>query len=236
MLLKDITTELAVAVHDLAFTSPVDTVYNPLDYARKPYDAYLDKYGKGPREVVLVGMNPGPWGMVQTGVPFGEIAAVRDWMGIEEPVAKPARMHAKRPVDGFACHRSEVSGRRLWGWAKDRFGQPEIFFERFFVLNYCPLLFIEESGRNRTPDKLRKSERQELFDVCNRALRKSLEVLHPEIVVGVGVFAEKRIQAAASDMSLIRGRITHPSPANPKANRGWAAAIERELQDLGVEV
>ena len=236
MLLKEIASELVAAVRHLTFSAPVDTVYNPLDYARKPYDAYLDKYGNGRKEVVLVGMNPGPWGMAQTGIPFGEVAAVRDWMGIMESVAQPARMHPKRAVDGFACHRSEVSGRRLWGWAKDQFGRPEIFFERFFVLNYCPLLFIEDSGRNRTPDKLRKSERQELFAVCDRALRKSLEALQPEMVVGMGVFAEKRIHAATSGMPLIRGRITHPSPANPKANRGWNAAIERELHDLGIEI
>src|SRR5690606_19431577 len=143
----------------------------------------------GPKEVVLVGMNPGPFGMAQTGVPFGEVAAVRDWMGIEAAIGRPPEEHPKRPVLGFDCPRSEVSGARLWGWAKDRFGTPEAFFARFFVINYCPLVFLEESGRNRTPDKLPAAEREALTAVCDRALRDSIEVLSPQHVVGVGTWA-----------------------------------------------
>ena len=44
------------------------------------------------KKLIFVGMNPGPFGMVQCGVPFGEIAAVRDWMGHRGgQVDKPAR-------------------------------------------------------------------------------------------------------------------------------------------------
>ena len=82
-------------------------------------------------------MNPGPFGMVQTGVPLGEIAAVRDWMGIEATVEKPATENPKRPIEGFACTRSEVSGRRLWGLFAERFGTAEAFFTDHFVANYA---------------------------------------------------------------------------------------------------
>ncbi|HKJ89152.1 MAG TPA: single-stranded DNA-binding protein, partial [Gammaproteobacteria bacterium] len=135
-------------------------VYNPLDYARNPHRRYLERYGRGRREVLLVGMNPGPYGMVQTGVPFGDVGMVRDWMGIEGEVGHPRREHPKRPVEGFGCTRGEASGRRLWGWARDRFGAAEAFFERFYVANYCPLAFFEESGANRTPDKLPREDRE----------------------------------------------------------------------------
>src|SRR6478609_6272568 len=127
-----ITETLRQALAPLRFGAPVTHVYNPLEYAGTPLRQYLERYGSTPKEVVLVGMNPGPFGMVQTGVPFGEVALVRDWLGIEAPVGKPAREHPKRPVDGFACKRSEVSGARLWGWARETFGSPERFFERFF--------------------------------------------------------------------------------------------------------
>ena len=124
-------------------------------YARAPHEQYLRRYGDArPSRVLLMGMNPGPFGMAQTGVPFGDVRMVRDFLGIEAPVARPPREHPARPITGFACARSEVSGTRLWGWARDRFGTAERFFERFFVVNYCPLVFMEESGRNRTPDKL----------------------------------------------------------------------------------
>src|SRR4026209_220177 len=110
----------------------------------------------------MLGMNPGPFGMVQTGVPFGDVAMARSWLGVVGPVARPRDEHPKRPVLGLECRRSEVSGARLWGWARDTFKSPDRFFERFFVVNYCPLLFMEAGGRNLTPDKLPSAERAPL--------------------------------------------------------------------------
>ena len=226
---------LAADLDTLRFDAPVTHVYNPLTYARAPHARYWERFGAGPKEVVFLGMNPGPWGMAQTGVPFGEVALVRDWMGIEEPVDKPTGEHPKRPVNGFACHRSEVSGRRLWGWAKEKFHSADAFFARFFVVNYCPLMFMEESGRNRTPDKLPAATKAELFRLCDEALIDLMETLQPGRVVGVGKFAEDRARVALGERYPL-GRICHPSPANPKANRGWAPIVEEELAALGVKV
>ena len=182
-------------------------------------------------------MNPGPWGMAQTGVPFGEIAAVRDWMGIDAPVGKPRDEHPKRPVLGFQCPRSEVSGRRLWGWAADRFGPPEAFFRRFMVWNYCPLLFLEESGRNRVPEKLPAEERAPLFAACDQAFLEAVTAFDVPRVVGVGQFAENRARAvleAAGRTDIQVGRVLHPSPASPAANRGWAELAEKLLKAQGI--
>lgn len=220
----------------LRFGPPVTHVYNPLEYARKPYELYWRRYGKGPKEVLLLGMNPGPWGMAQTGVPFGEVTMVKEWLGIEAPVRTPADMHPKRPVQGFNCEKSEVSGRRLWGWAKNTFGAPDRFFARFFVANYCPLLFIEKSGRNRTPNALPASEKKLLVKTCDRALRRTVECTAPRYVVGVGAFAEENAKTALKGYDIRIGRITHPSPANPKANRGWEALVSKELDALGIRL
>jgi single-strand selective monofunctional uracil DNA glycosylase len=220
----------------LRFDAPVSHVYNPLAYARSPYVKYLQLYAESPKEIVLIGMNPGPWGMAQTGIPFGEVTAVRDWLNIEAPVGTPAKMHPKRPVTGFKCTRSEVSGRRLWGWAQKVFKTPANFFSRFFVANYCPLVFIETGGRNRTPNQLRASERKPLQEACDRALRRTLKALSPQYVIGVVLFAEERARVVLSGAEITIGRITHPSPANPKANRGWEAIVEKELADLGIVV
>ena len=46
--------------------------------------------------MIFLGMHPGPWGMAQIGVPFGEIPAVRDWMGISTTVDKPPVEHRRR--------------------------------------------------------------------------------------------------------------------------------------------
>ncbi|MCB9727201.1 MAG: single-stranded DNA-binding protein [Deltaproteobacteria bacterium] len=232
--LEQITDHLVAELAPLSFAQPVTHVYNPLVYARAAWDLYCRKYGQGPREVLMLGMNPGPFGMGQVGVPFGEVGHVRDWLGIEAPIGKPPVEHPKRPIKGFECSRSEVSGARLWGWAREGFGTPEVFFARFFVTNYCPLVFMEESGRNRVPEKLPKAEKEPLFAACDRALRRSIEHFAPRYVIGVGKFAEAKAREVAGDLDLVIGAIPHPSPASPLANRGWAPLVDAALERIGV--
>jgi single-strand selective monofunctional uracil DNA glycosylase len=240
--LLDAARALSTALAKLEFPAPVAHVYNPHEYAWAPYKQYVSRYGGAPKRVVLLGMNPGPFGMMQTGVPFGEVAAVRDWMGIHAPVERPAREHPKRPIEGFDCRRSEVSGRRLWGWAAQRFGPAERFFSEWFVLNYCPLALLEASGRNYTPDKLPATLLGRLYAACDRHLAAALTALAPQWAIGIGGFAEKRIRTVLEgnliDSALARriraGTVLHPSPASPLANRGWAEAAERQLAALGV--
>ena len=181
-----------------------------------------------------MGMNPGPWGMAQTGVPFGEITLVRDFLGIDEPVGQPPVVHPKRPIEGFACPRSEVSGRRLWEWARARYRTPQRFSRSFLLTNYCPLVFMEESGRNRTPDKLPSSERERLFEICDEALRRLVAWCRPQRVIGIGAFARERARAALGDEGPAIGTILHPSPASPAANSGWARQAEQQLRALGI--
>ncbi len=234
--LETIVDDLIDDLRPLRFGPPVSHVYNPLEYAGEPYRQYFAKYALTPKEVVLLGMNPGPWGMAQTGIPFGEINAVKDWMKIKAPVKTPTKVHPKRPVLGFKCTKREVSGKRLWGWAQKTFRSPDRFFSRFFVANYCPLLFIEDSGRNRTPDHIRAAERKPLEGACDRALRRTIQHLKPKYVIGVGKFAEKRARIALRNNKVKIGVITHPSPANPKANRGWEAIISKQLANLGIHI
>ena len=220
----------------LRFAPPVTHVYAPLDHAWAPHRLYLERYGAGPREFLFLGMNPGPFGMAQNGIPFGDTAMVRDWLGIEAPVERPRREHPKRPVTGFAMTRSEVSGARLWGWARERFGTPERFFRRAFVWNYCPLSFMEESGRNVTPDKLPRAERDPLFAACDEALGAVIARLRPTTVVGIGGFAARRAAPLAAAAGAACGTAPHPSPASPLANRGWPGIFDAALRDLGIDL
>jgi single-strand selective monofunctional uracil DNA glycosylase len=234
--LFNINVQLSRNLADIKFHPPASFIYDPTDYASETLSLYLEKYGQPPKKVVLAGMNPGPWGMLQTGIPFGEVNFVRDWMGIEGHVKQPGRLHPKRPVDGFDCSRSEVSGKRLWGWARARFGQAEEFFRDFMVVNYCPLAFFDEGGRNITPDKLKTVDRKELFMLCDTVLRRTVQSLTPEFVIGIGRFAFDRSAAALEGTDVKVGRITHPSPANPAANKGWEEVVERELSEIGIEL
>ena len=230
------TAELREAVDRCRFPEPVAHVYNPLDYAWPLHEQYVRRWGATPRRVLLLGMNPGPWGMAQTGVPFGEVAAVRDILGLDGAVGRPAREHPKRPVQGLGCARSEVSGRRLWGFFAAHCGGAEGFFARHFVLNYCPLVFMEESARNLTPDKLPTAAAAPLFSACDTWLRRVIALYEPEWLVGVGGFARKKLDLllAGEPAAPRRATLLHPSPASPAANRGWEAAALAQLREQGV--
>lgn len=222
------------ATGKLKFRPPVTHVYNPLVYAWRAHEIYLRRYGDSRKRVLFLGMNPGPFGMAQTGVPFGQVAAVRDWLGISAKIDRSPNEHPKRPIAGFDCKRSEVSGERLWGLFAKRFGAADRFFAGHFVANYCPLAFIEESGRNRTPDKLPPNEREKLFAACDDHLREVVRILEPEWLIAVGEFAAKRAAHALVDLPLKRGTILHPSPACPASNAGWAGKATQQLRKLGV--
>ena len=225
--------ELSDTVDKLRFAEPTTHVYNPLRYARAPVVRYLELFAHAKPKALWLGMNPGPWGMAQTGIPFGEVSLVRDWMGIDGEIGQPRVPHPKRPISGLSCERSEVSGQRLYGWAQAHFGTAKKFFQQAFVWNYCPLVFMEESGKNRTPDKLNSSEREPLFAACDKSLRRVTELLQPQMIIGVGKFAEACAKRVLDDQGIPIGSVLHPSPASPMANRGWAEQAEKQLLGLG---
>ncbi|MCB1174154.1 MAG: hypothetical protein KDK39_11330 [Leptospiraceae bacterium] len=230
--------QLSRQASQLDFHQPDLTIYNPLDYARAAAREYLERYLNRAATVLFVGMNPGPFGMAQTGVPFGDPGYVRDWLGIRASIKKPAREHPRRPVEGYDCVRGEVSGQRLWGLFKDRFGTAPAFFENHFVSNYCPLLFLNERGANVTPDKLPQGALQELYAACDRFLVALIQYGAFRHLIGIGSFAAGRLallqkSARLPDDTRIT-RILHPSPASPAANRGWASQATRQLQAAGI--
>jgi len=209
-------------------------VYNPLVYAWAPHRAYLDRFGRGEHDVLIVGMNAGYFGMAQTGVPFGDVVMVRDWLGIEGRVLRPNDEHPKRPIDGFACRRREVSGQRLWGWARDAFGTPERFFARYFVVNYCPLCFLGETGANLALDKLPAASRERLENACDRALHAVATALNVRYAIGLGNFAARRVAAVLGNQ-VVCGGAPHPSPANASTGPHWAREMERARAAMGID-
>lgn len=221
--------ELSESLDRLSFSPPF--VYNSFSYAWDGWARYVRSWLDGAKEALFLGMNPGPWGMAQTGVPFGEIAAVREWLRLEPEIGKPRVEHPKRPILGMECARSEVSGRRLWGLFQEEFEGPESFFRRFGVVNYCPLVFMAESGRNITPDKLPREEQLPLFQACDRHLSALIDALSPATTIGIGRFAEGVLHRVVGDEMPVR-RILHPSPASPAANRGWSDTVRASLADL----
>lgn len=219
----------------LRFDSPVAYTYNPLEYAREGHEAYIRRFGEGRKDVLYLGMNPGPFGMAQTGVPFGEIAAVTLWMGITASIGQPPATHPKRPVQGFNCPRSEVSGRRLWGLFEEMYGTAEAFFSKAYVANYCPLIWMSESGANIPPTQLPKEQVAQIDAACQRHLCRIIEILQPRCLIGVGGYALKQLEIAAAalpGMAFTLGTILHPSPASPIANKHWPEKPRQQIREI----
>lgn len=226
----------------LRFGAPVVQVYDPLDYAWNAFAEYTTRFGGGAGKVLFLGMNPGPWGMAQTGVPFGDVETVGNWLKITAPIHAPKKQHPKYPVEGYACKHIEASGKRLWGLFRSRFDTPEAFFAKHFVINYCPLLFIttkilqsgRESASNLTPEKLAPEEREIVYEICDENLRAVVEAMQPSWVIAVGNFAEERACAALDEDFDNIAKILHPSPASPLSNAFWPGPPIYQLEDLGI--
>lgn len=228
------------ALHDYPARAPIGPVayiLNPLVYAWKNHAAYITRFAPDGHTVkaILLGMNPGPWGMAQSGIPFGTTSFVKNFLGLHEKVDTPLHTHPKRPILGLTCEKQEVSGMRLWSAIQSSFQTPENFFRDFFVVNYCPLAFQSESGANLTPDKVPS----ELWHTCRHAseahLADVIRALKPEMVIGIGKWAEDQAKQviARFSLSVKTGTILHPSPASPAANRGWAEQAHAQLKALG---
>ncbi|KAF5297131.1 hypothetical protein FQA39_LY02711 [Lamprigera yunnana] len=187
---------LEVALNDslkkLSFKQPVVYVYRPLDYAFKPHSVFTHRYCTTPKKILFVGMNPGPWGMCQTGIPFGEVNVVKDWFQINDEVSKPEKECPERVVSGLSCKRSEVSGQRIWGLFRNICGTPEKFFKHAYMYNYCPIAMMKIKGVNVTPSEIKGETQRLLEEICDKTLYDVIQLLQVEIVVTVGKFAEAR--------------------------------------------
>uniref|UniRef100_T1IWC8 Uracil-DNA glycosylase-like domain-containing protein n=1 Tax=Strigamia maritima TaxID=126957 RepID=T1IWC8_STRMM len=224
-------------LQQLDYSPPVSFIYNPLEYAVETHSQFVYRYCTTTKPVLFVGMNPGPFGMAQTGVPFGEVNMVRDWLGIYGYVGKPPREHPNRPITGFGCHRSEVSGQRFWGFFQDLCKTPDNFFRYAFVQNYCPLVFVKDSGKNVTPNDLPLANRKQVQDICDRSIVDMIRLLQVKVVIGLGRFSEERVKAALQSAGIYNipvGFLMHPSPINPVANRGWNAIAMQQLSQMDV--
>jgi single-strand selective monofunctional uracil DNA glycosylase len=165
------------------------------------------------------------------------VNVVRDWLKIEGRVGKPKLEHPIRTIQGMNCTRSEVSGQRFWGLMRELCQTPQSFFKYCFVHNYCPLSFMLESGKNVTPPELKAPEKNPLFEICDDALCKTVHLLKPKLIVGVGKFAEERATRALSNANLCGVKVNsilHPSPVNPAANKGWKEKVMQQINELGI--
>jgi len=198
-----------------------DCVYNPLMYAWDIHEEFIRVSGGGGAKTVLLGMNPGPHGMGQMGIPFAATSVVRDLLGISGiDVREPTNIHPKRPVNGLIHPKEEVSGSRLWGLLEDKYGGSRQIFQKVFVVNHCPLMILDgPRGTNITPNNVSGAVVRDLLDRCDQHLREVVIALGAEEVIGIGKYAEKRANLALGGTGIRVRTCWHPSPASPLANR-----------------
>ena len=212
----------------------VDAVYNPLTYAWEPHRAYLELASGGGAKTLLLGMNPGPHGMGQMGIPFAATSVVRDLLKITNlEVGRPRKLHPKRPISGLDWPKEEVSGTRLWGLLANEYGSAESIFKSVFLLNHCPLmLFSGERATNITPDKITGPTTKALLERCDEHLREVVDIMQIERVIGVGRYSEKRALNALSGIDISVTTCWHPSPASPLANRNKGEDWKKNVRNV----
>ncbi len=212
----------------------VDVCYNPLDYAWDVHEAYLRRMGGGGARTVVLGMNPGPHGMGQMGIPFAATSVVRNLLGITGiPVGQPEPADSRRPVVGLEYPREEVSGTRLWGLLSEHYGDAGAIASRVFLVNHCPLmLFSGPRATNITPDKVGGKSARALLERCDQHLREVVAALDGQRVIGVGKFAESRARSALADEAVGVVGCWHPSPASPLANRNGGADWRANVREV----
>lgn len=224
---------------ELTFNEKVETYYNPLTYALPVHEAYLNKFGNEPKQAFFLGMNPGPWGMAQTGIPFTDPYIARDWMDLpQKSVGTPKNEREDRPVKGWESERKEASGQRLHGYFRRLYGSLESFFEIGIVQNYCPLVMYANDGTNLTPEDLLKDDREKIFKACGPYIEQLLHFYEPEVLVGIGRFGQRRLANVADLSQEEVFYLPHPSPASPIATRNggdyWRNLVKETLEEAGL--
>ena len=197
------------------------------------HEQYLKRFGEGRKRVVFLGMNPGPFGMVQVGVPFGEVNAVRDWMQISAPVAPPKTPNPSRPVEGFTCQRSEVRVSACGRFFAERYPHAQDFC-RPLCAELLPAGVLRSRAQRDTRQAPEERNRTALCRLRCTFRRASTRWRRN----GWSASASLPDAGASSACPFVpagedRHR-AHPSPAGPIANRGWAPQAAAQLTALGI--
>lgn len=224
--LIDLTEEFNKKLNELQFDFD-GFVYNPLNYASLLHNQFLNR-NTNTIDNLFMGMNPGPFGMAQNGVPFGATSKVKDFLKINGSVDLVLDAHPKLPIVGLEMKREEESGKRFWSVMEEIYGNCEEFFKHSFATNYCPLAFIDKgsTAKNITPDKLSKQDQKKIELVCDEFLEKQINILKPKRIIAIGRYSEKMALKNKDKIEVLY--LFHPSPANPKGFSYWKEGKAKE--------
>ncbi|KAL1451943.1 hypothetical protein WDU94_006272 [Cyamophila willieti] len=219
--------------NNLSYDASIEYIYNPLDYAFELHSKYVYKYCTSKKKILFLGMNPGPWGMVQCGIPFGEVKAVKGFLNIEGEVNQPDKFHKDRPITGLDCPRSEISGKRLWELASQLSdGKAENFFRHAYVHNYFPLAFLSKTAKNITPAELKnKITIEKLNSICDKSLSDIIQHLGVDTVIAIGKAKDEKINTETTQNKSHREDILDKS----KLKSEFVSTDQHTSETLNIE-
>jgi len=214
---------------------------DPTSYAFGNYTRFMQLAASGPRLALFVGMNPGPHGMAQTGIPFGDVDTARVLLGgadtIDPLPGLRAASGAAWDCKGLAYHRGEQSGMRLWSALSQLCGSPQAALERCCIVNYCPLYMVGPELENITPSDLprRHDITRALEAACDEHLRQLVLGLEVKTVLSFGSYAHASARRALSGFPVDFYTTPHPSPRRGSAAEWIASALPLLAGVLGVD-
>jgi single-strand selective monofunctional uracil DNA glycosylase len=223
-------------------------VLNPGRYGERWHARFRRAYPMSPRPLLVFGLNPGPYGMAQTGVPFTDLKRLesalpglwKDLVASGEPVTRPGL--APPSLARHLTRTFESSSVRVYRFLERAYGRPELALREVVFVNPCPLLFIDpETGANRTPADLpralrarKAAELVHAFEELRRAtVLEAVAELEPRgaILLGRDVAAAvgEALRAALGARSVVEWE--HPARAVPET---WSRGLADELRKRGL--
>lgn len=179
-------------------------------------------------------MNPGPFGMCQTGVPFGDPKCVKEFLQIEGVVNKPEIECPFREILGFNSSRREQSGERLWRFFQSICHTPEFFFKNAFLFNFCPIALMKGNGCNVTPGEIKDIKvRKSLEVLCEDWYLKVIRLLQPEYLIAIGRYIHKKTKDVFKANHIDNIKILYMPHPSPRAvnNTNWHEKAQTFLDE-----
>lgn len=203
----------------------VRRILNPLVYAWHLHEEYMGKVPQGTK-ILFVGMNPSPSSL--TGIPFYEKDAMTNLFGAPLLTQLLNEMPAK-----YRGNETSESGQRFWEFVFKKFGSYDKFFRYCFIINYCPLIFMNKDGGNVPLDGFNDASQsllKNLMAISDSGLKDIIDHIKPTLIIGIGRYAFNRVrQANTSNIKCYQ--IRHPSPATGMTSDQWMNKIGGFLEN-----
>lgn len=202
-------------------------VLNVHAYGWSAYEAFVRAYySDGRPRILALSMNPGPFGAVQTGIPFCDVPLARQLLpGFD-------RLIAAKP-SWVASERREISALKLVVWSDARFGGIRGLYARVLLAMTCPLAILRGPRKTNVPlPALPRREQEKIEAFIPRHAAEEIRLAEPAGILMLGEWAQRvwRIALRTDPGLASLPALAAPHPAAHITNRAKYAAWTRAWQ------